>query len=92
MGTSNRFTKDPDALLDYQVDWSAWLVDGDTIASSTWEVQSGLTLETDASSTTTATAWLSGGTAGATYRVTNRITTAAGLTDDRTLFIQVDET
>ena len=38
--------KDPDEVLDYRVDWSARL-DGDTIASSTWEVLAGLTKDSD---------------------------------------------
>lgn len=92
MGTTNRFTKDPDALLDFQVDWSAWLVGDDTITSSSWDVPDGLTAESDSATTSTATIWLSGGETGNTYRVINRITTVYGRTDDRTLFIMVEET
>jgi len=83
-----RALKDPDATLDYQVDWSEWL-GSDTIASSTWVVDSGITLDIDTNTTTTATAWLSGGTAGETYTATNRIVTADGRTDDRTITIQI---
>ena len=92
MGTINRFEKDPDALLDFQVDWAAWLSEGDTIASSTWDVPDGLVEESSSATTTTATVWLSGGTAGSTYKIANRITTTDGRIDDRTLYIMVEET
>jgi hypothetical protein len=78
----------PDAVLDYTMDWSEWL-DGDTIASSIWTAESGITINSSSNTTTVATVWLSGGTAGESYRVTNQITTAAARTDDRSLFITV---
>jgi len=84
------FTKDPDAILDYAVDWSRWLA-GDTVASSVWIVPTGLTKATESNTATKAIVWLSGGTAGQTYTVTNRITTAAGRTEDRSFTIRVEE-
>ena len=84
------FVKDPDAKLDYKVDWEEWL-DGDTISASTWTVPTGLTQVSASFSTTTATVWLSGGTAGGSYQVVNRVTTAAGRIDDRTITIRVLE-
>lgn len=80
------FRKDPDAVLDYTVDWGAWL-DGDTIATSDWVVPDGITEDAATNTTTSATIWLSGGTEGAAYRIVNRIVTAAGRTDDRTIVI-----
>ena len=38
------FTKDPDAVLDYSVDWSLWLA-GDQISSSEWILEPGATIE-----------------------------------------------
>lgn len=84
------FTKDPQAVLDYKVDWSDWL-DTDTIITSDWTVPTGLTLELETNTTTIATAWLSGGTVATSYNVTNEITTADGRTDDRTITIKVKE-
>jgi len=84
-------TKDPDAVLDYSVDWDAWL-SGDTITSSQWIVtgqDSDLVVDSEANSTTAATVWLSGGTLGVTYTVTNRITTGEGRTDDRSIAVTV---
>jgi hypothetical protein len=80
------FIKDPDAVLDYAVDWSSWL-GTDTIATSTWIVPTGLTKVSDTKTSTSAIIELSGGVKGTTYRVTNRITTANALTDDRTITI-----
>jgi hypothetical protein len=84
------FTKDPNAVLDYQIDWSTWL-GTDTISSATWTVATGLTKTTDSKTTTTTTVWLSGGTAGTTYSVACRIVTAGGRTDDRTVQIKVED-
>jgi hypothetical protein len=84
------FYKDPNANLDYQIDWSSWL-GSDTISSSAWTVQSGLTKGSDSKTDTTTTVWLSGGTAGQTYRVTNRVVTAGGRTDDRSFWVVVEE-
>lgn len=85
-----RYTKDPDAILDYENDWEDWL-DGDTISSSSWAADTGLTVDSDSHTTTTATAWLSGGTIGVAYDITNTIITASGRTDERTIRITVRE-
>ncbi len=84
------FTKDPNAVLDYTIDWARWLA-GDQIATSQWIVPTGLTKMADSKTVTTATVWLSGGTAGQSYTVTNRITTAAGRTEDRSFIARVEE-
>jgi len=71
-------TKDAEAVLDYSVDWSAWLA-GDTIAASTWVVtgpSSSFALTDDDFTDTTTTFWLEGGTLGHNHKITNHITTA----------------
>lgn len=83
-------SKDPDAVLDYPFDWSTWL-DGDTISSHTITADSGITVDSSSATTSVVTVWLSGGTAGASYSVACRITTAAGRTDERTIRIEVFE-
>ncbi len=90
MAEANEFTKDPNAVLDYTWDWEDWL-DSDTISSSSVTVQTGLTADSDTNTTTTATVWLSSGTLGEDYEVTNRIVTAGGRTEDRTIIIMVRE-
>lgn len=82
--------KDPDAVLDYVVNWATWL-DGDTISTSAFTVPAGITKDSESNTTTTATVWLSGGTAGTWYAILNRITTAAGRTNDQTIYVQVKE-
>lgn len=86
-------TKDPNDVLDYEVDWSDWLTasGSDTISTSTWIVPSGITKNSDSSTTTTTTIWLSSGTAGTSYSFVNRITTAGGRTKDQTIKIKVKE-
>ena len=86
------FLKDPDALLDYTIDWTTWL-DGDTIDTSNWTLPSGITEDSSGMDGTSskATVWLSGGDAGTVYTVVNTIVTAAGRTDERSLDIKVAE-
>jgi hypothetical protein len=90
MSAIKTFSKDPDATLDYKGDWSKWL-GGDTIATSTWDVPDGITLLSETHDATTVLTWFSGGTAGQKYEVRNRITTAAGRVDDRTIAIKIKE-
>ena len=75
--------KDPEAVLDYAVDWSDWLETGEALVSATWTVPTGLT-QTDADlAAETATVWLSGGTAGASYLLSCKVSTTLGRTDER---------
>jgi hypothetical protein len=58
------FLKDPDAVLDYSVDWSKWLA-GDQIEASAWSVSDpALKPADDTNTITRATVWLAGGVAG----------------------------
>ncbi len=84
------FTKDPDAVLDYQWDWAAWL-GTDTIAGHEITVPDGLALDSSEATNTTVTAWISDGTVGQSYLATCHIVTAAGREDDRTVTITVLE-
>ena len=51
------FTKDPDAVLDYSVDWTRWL-DGDILSESQWIVPPDLVMEDEGKTSTMATVWL----------------------------------
>ena len=84
------FTKDPNAVLDYTIDWIRWL-SGDQIATSQWLVPTGLMKLADSKTASSATVWLSGGTAGQSYTVTNRITTTGGRTEDRSFLVKIEE-
>jgi hypothetical protein len=84
------FTKDPDAVLDYSIDWSRWLA-GDQVATSSWTLPDGLEKVSDAQTSTKTTVWLRGGTIGESYTVTNRITTSGGRTDDRSFLVKIED-
>lgn len=86
--TTTLETKDPQGVLDYMIDWSDWL-GADVISSSTWTVPAGITKDSDTTSATTATIWLSGGTAGTAYTLRNKIITAAGRTAYRSIVVNV---
>lgn len=80
--------KDPDEVLDYQVDWATAL-GTDTIATSTFVVPAGITKDSETSDTTTATVWLSAGTDGTRYDIKNTIATAGGRTFERNISVFV---
>ena len=82
------FVKDPEAILDYSLDWGPWL-NGDEIDTSNWTLDSGITRVTDDNTTTTTRIFLSGGTAGQNYTVTNTVGTIGGRTDERSFEIRV---
>lgn len=84
---AQQFVKDPDAVLDYCIDWSSWLATGESINASTWTVTAGITADSDDNSNTDTVVWLSGGIAGNAYEATNHIVTSAGREEDRTLSI-----
>lgn len=99
---ADSFLKDPSAVLDYRFDWAAltngtgesdWLASGETISTSTVTAASGLTVDSSSivSSSTAVIAWLSGGTAGQSYTVTNRVVTSGGRTDERTITVKVTD-
>lgn len=84
--------KDSDATLDYPFDWEAWLaLVSDSIASQEIIVETGITCDSSSIVDDMVIAWISGGTVGTTYRVTCRIVTSGGRTDDRSIFIKVKE-
>lgn len=87
---ASKATKDPDSKLDFGFDWTAWL-GTDTITASTWTADAGLILSGETFDATKTTVWVEGGTAGEKLSATNRITTAAGRIDERTLILSIKE-
>ena len=85
--------KDPNASLDYSVDWSTYLEVGETLAGSAWQIDPAGELAYGAASfgATSATATLSGGVVGHVYRVSNRVTTSLGRIDDRSFILRVED-
>jgi hypothetical protein len=80
--------KDPDEVLDFELDWTDRLVD-DTIDTSVWVVPDGITKDSDSNTTTHTKAWFSGGTLGTVYEIVNRIVTEGGRTMDQTVNLPV---
>lgn len=78
------FPKDPNAVLDYTLDWALWL-NGDTISTSTWTVPAGITNVLATKTTTATTIWISAGTLATSYSVVNKIVTTNGRTEERTI-------
>lgn len=103
VGTSGKATilKDPDAVLDYTFDWTAWLDDiVDTIASASVPVltPAGIALDLTAPHGAgyqvvgkTVVVWLKQGLLGKTHQVTCRIVTTGGRTDDRSIYVKIKE-
>lgn len=88
--------REPNSKREHGFDYATEL-GTDTIVTSTWTADTGLTLSAMSNDTKTTTAWIEvGAQDGKTLTATNRITTAAGRTYERvlTLLIRaaVDET
>lgn len=83
--------KDPDAVLDYSVDWSAWLTAVSDTISTFSVVTTGVTIASSSFVGAITTAWISGGTVGEKVQVTFRITTTGGRTDDRSIYLKIKE-
>lgn len=89
-GAGPYLVRDPRSRISVRVDWSEWLtLEGTAIASSSWESDAGVTLDTPASTTTAATVYVSGGTDGETYTIRNTITCANGVIDSRSIRVMV---
>ena len=91
MITIQSFRKDPASVLDYGVGWSDWLASGETISTSTWTVPDGITKDSDSKGDTSTLIWLSGGTAGTTYTLANKIETSDNRTVERSIRIIVEQ-
>lgn len=69
--------KDTNEKLDYAINWSQRLVEGETIVTSLFEVSSGdVTLGDQGNTNTVCTVWISGGTHLVTNVITCSITTS----------------
>lgn len=78
--------KDPDATLRHAVDWTSWLVDGETItAQQVFALGDDLAIDQVTHSAGVVSYRISGGVAGYEYDVTCRVTTSQGRIDDRTV-------
>lgn len=74
------FTKQPVDVVDYDIDYSEWLTDGDNVQSATIVTAPATDLTIDAVfiNDPRVKIWVSGGINGITYKVTVTTTTADG--------------
>lgn len=95
-GGEGIFPKDPGSVEDFTIVWNVigqkheglnYL--GDSIVTSLWSVPAGITQDSATFSGTYTTIWLSGGTNGQSYEVTNTITTEQGRTFKQSIRIRV---
>jgi hypothetical protein len=84
----NVYSKDPNSVLDYTIDWTEWL-GTDTIVAVTWTVPAGISNSGTVRSNYTATIFLSGGTVNTNYVITCQVITSGGRTDERSIQINV---
>lgn len=86
--------KDPDAVLDYLVDWGVDYLGSDVLSSSEWSVSptepQGIAVVEQLFETTFATVKASGGVPGHVYRLTNRVSLESGRRDSRSIVIRVE--
>lgn len=89
------FVKDPDSRIDYRVDWGAAYLGDALITASTWSVSpeqaGGLAVAATSHDGRSASATLTGGVAGATYALVNRVTLSNGEIDERSVAVRVEQ-
>ena len=87
--------KDPDAVLDYLVDWGAEYLGEDELLTSDWSVSpdedGGIAIAGSEFDGRNATVKASGGVPGRIYRLSNRVLTASGRTDCRSVTLRVEK-
>jgi len=88
------YLKDPEARVDYAIDWADYL-DGQTIAASSWTVEpaepGGIVVEEDSFELLRTAARLSGGLIGHSYGISNLVTLSDGSEDSRSITLRVEE-
>jgi formate-dependent phosphoribosylglycinamide formyltransferase (GAR transformylase) len=87
--------KDPEAVLDYSVDWGAEYLTGDILATSEWSViphePGGVTVAGSNFDNKISTVKAAGGLAGSVYQLINHVVLASGLTDSRSILLRVEK-
>jgi concanavalin A-like lectin/glucanase superfamily protein len=84
------FVKDPQATTDYSIDWTMPLTAAsDTIKTSSWATDPGVAVAKSTYVGYVVTAFISGGTVGSSYSVTNTITTPGGRTLAQNFIVKV---
>ena len=86
------FTKDPDEVKDFRVNWATALgADVDTIVTGTFVAEAGITKDSEVMTTSYMDIWVSGGSDMVDYEILNEIETSLGRTWHRSILIKVIE-
>lgn len=80
--------KTPGSVVDFAVDWTAWLAPGEVIDTSTWTCDPALPLTAPGVAGGVAITFVGGGVEGTVYRLTNAIETNGGRLDSRTIVLR----
>jgi hypothetical protein len=87
--------KDPDAVLDYSVDWGVDYLSGDVLTESRWTIcpaeAGGLSILSNVFDLKSSTVQVGGGKVGRIYRLTNNVVTAEGREDSRSIMLRVEK-
>jgi hypothetical protein len=87
--------KDPDASLDYAIDWGAEYLGADLLVASAWSVEpaetGGVTIAGENFTASEATVKAAGGRPGRLYRLSNEVTLESGRVDSRSIMLRVEQ-
>lgn len=88
------YLKDPQARVDYAIDWGAAYLDGQVIAASEWRIDpdedGGAIVEIGSFDLRRTAATISGGVPGHVYRIGNLVTLSDGRSDERSLTVRIE--
>jgi len=87
--------KDPDAVLDYAIDWGAEYLGDDLLAESAWTVipdePGGISIVGSTFDAKVATVKAGGGAPGKLYRLENNVVLQSGRIDSRSIVLRVEQ-
>lgn len=87
--------KDPNAVLDYAIDWGAEYLGGDLLAQSEWSVipdeSDGVAVVGSDFDASLSTVKAAGGQPGKIYKLVNHVVLESGRTDDRSIVLRVEK-
>lgn len=86
--------KDPEAVLDYSIDWGAEYLGGDLLADSQWTVSpeepGGVSIVGSDFDATISLVKAGGGLPGRLYKLVNHVTLESGRIDNRSIVLRVE--
>lgn len=95
MGTLATFTKQPDDVQDFDIDYTEWLADMQDTApgptGATVTAETGLTIDSFSLANGVVKVWTSGGATGLKYKITATVVTTGGRTKQSEITVKVKE-